>query len=300
VNFQGFGINFLDYRDLFFAHIAIEKGLSSNTLEAYRRDLSGFYNFVGENGLDLNHEAVKTYLQSISGAVASRDRQLSTLKSYFKFLINESLIDYDPTSTLHSKNRIIRLPKSLSFDQINQLIDICNNSTPAGIRDEFLLELLYGTGMRISEATSLDLDDVDTTNGWIKIRFAKGSKQRIVPIGSKLRESLDKYLIRVRADLIKANRRESALILSLRGKRITRQAAWQIIKALGEKANLESQLSPHALRHSFATHLLAGGADIRVVQELLGHSVVTTTQIYTKVNIDQVRETFLSSHPRAR
>jgi integrase/recombinase XerD len=154
--------------------------------------------------------------------------------------------------------------------------------------------------MRISEATSLDLDDVDTTNGWIKIRFAKGSKQRIVPIGSKLCESLDKYLIRVRADLIKANRRESALILSLRGKRITRQAAWQIIKALVEKANLESQLSPHALRHSFATHLLAGGADIRVVQELLGHSVVTTTQIYTKVNIDQVRETFLSSHPRAR
>jgi integrase/recombinase XerD len=290
----------LDHRDLFLAHVAIEKGLAKNTIEAYRRDLDFFYNFLQNRELVVSSETVGEFLSKHSGAKSSRDRTLSTLKSYFKFLLGEGLIDNDPTSTFHSTNREIRLPKALSLAQVNSLISFCSVETPQGIRDQLLLELLYGTGMRISEAVGLDLDDFDLTNGWIKIRFAKGSKQRIVPVGSKLKSALDSYLVRARPDFLKSNNRESALLLSLRGTRLTRQAAWQIIKKIGQNGELNIDLSPHSLRHTFATHLLAGGADIRVVQELLGHSVVTTTQIYTKVNIDQVRDTFIFAHPRAR
>lgn len=290
----------MDHRDLFLAHVAIEKGLAKNTIEAYRRDLELFFNFLLENNSTLNAETIGDFLSSHRGAKSSRDRILSTLKSYFKFLISEGLIKNDPTSSFHAQNREIRLPKALSLSQINGLISSCSVSTSQGIRDQLLLELLYGTGMRISEAVSLDLEDVDLNNGWIKIRFAKGAKQRIVPVGSKLADSLDSYLVRARPDFLKSSNRESALFLSIRGSRLTRQAAWLIIKNMGRRTNLDIELSPHSLRHTFATHLLAGGADIRVVQELLGHSVVTTTQIYTKVNIDQVRDAFILAHPRAR
>lgn len=290
----------MDHRDLFLAHISIEKGLAKNTIDAYRRDLDLFFSYLAKNDSDVSAANVGGFLSSRVGAKSSSDRILSTLKSYFKFLIDEDLIENDPTSSFHSQNREIRLPKALSLSQVNSLLSFCSTETPQGNRDHLLLELLYGTGMRISEAVGLDLDDVDLKNGWIKIRFAKGSKQRIVPVGSKLRTAIDAYLVRARPSFLKSSNRESALLLSLRGSRLTRQAAWLIIKNLGEKCNLDIDLSPHSLRHTFATHLLAGGADIRVVQELLGHSVVTTTQIYTKVNIDQIRDTFISSHPRAR
>jgi integrase/recombinase XerD len=290
----------LDYRDLFLAHIGIEKGLSKNTLTAYQSDLDHFFNYLAENPGPVSHDFILQYLNENSMANATKDRHLSTLKSYFKFLNVEGLNSEDPTSKLHTRNKVLRLPKALSHDEINKILSSISIDQSQGIRDKALIELLYGTGVRISEATQLDLEDIDLTDGWIKIRFAKGAKQRLVPIGSQLRQALERYLVRVRPEFIKENARQSALFLSMRGGRLTRQAAWMIVKKLAEDAKLAGTLSPHSLRHTFATHLLAGGADIRVVQELLGHSVVTTTQIYTKVNIDQVRDTYLSAHPRAR
>jgi integrase/recombinase XerD len=289
----------MDHRELFLSHISIEKGLAKNTLAAYRRDLDRFFTFTIENSLPHDEVTIKQYLKSLKMASASRDRHLSSIKSYFKFLVYEGFIKNDPTSNIHSNKKIERLPKALTVEQVVALIESCSLQTDVGIRNRLILELLYGTGMRISEATSLDTDDIDLTQGWIKIRFAKGAKQRLVPIGSKLTESLSAYLVRVRPALLKTDHRQSALMLSLRGSRLSRQAIWLIVKEASQQSNLQIKISPHSLRHTFATHLLAGGADIRVVQELLGHSVVTTTQIYTKVNIDQIRDAFALAHPRA-
>lgn len=289
----------MDQLELFLSHISIEKGLAKNTLAAYRRDLERFLSYTSENSLTQDEATIREYLKSLNMASASRDRHLSSLKSYFKFLIYESLIENDPTSNIHTNNKVARLPKALTSEEITALIDSTSSQTEAGIRNRAILELLYGTGMRISEATSLDAEDIDLTERWIKIRFAKGAKQRLVPIGSKLAQSLSAYLVRVRPALLKNEQRQSALLLSLRGSRLSRQAIWLIVKELSKQSGLQIQISPHSLRHTFATHLLAGGADIRVVQELLGHSVVTTTQIYTKINIDQVRDAFVSAHPRA-
>ena len=289
----------MDHLELFLSHISIEKGLAKNTLSAYRRDLERFLSYTSENSLAQDEATIREYLKSLNMVSASRDRHLSSLKSYFKFLIYESLIDNDPTSNIHTNNKIARLPKALTGEEITALIDSTSSQTEAGIRNRTILELLYGTGMRISEATSLDTEDIDLTDGWIKIRFAKGAKQRLVPIGSELAQSLSSYLVRVRPALLKNEQRQSALLLSLRGSRLSRQAIWLIVKELSKQSGLKIQISPHSLRHTFATHLLAGGADIRVVQELLGHSVVTTTQIYTKINIDQIRDAFVSAHPRA-
>jgi len=290
----------LDQRELFLSHIAIERGLSKNTIDAYQRDLDRFFNYLHNNPSTIDHEFILKYLNESAMANATKDRHLSTLKSYFKFLNVEGLIAEDPTSKLHTRNKVLRLPKALTNNEINTILDLISLDQSQGIRDKALIELLYGTGVRISEATQLDLEDIDLVDGWIKIRFAKGAKQRLVPIGSRLRLALDAYFVRARPDFVKENNRQNALFLSMRGTRLTRQAAWVIVKTLAERAKLEGALSPHSLRHTFATHLLAGGADIRVVQELLGHSVVTTTQIYTKVNIDQVRDSFFSAHPRAR
>jgi integrase/recombinase XerD len=290
----------LDQRELFLSHISIERGLSKNTIDAYQSDLAHFFNFLNENPSRIDHDFILRYLNESTMANSTKDRHLSTLKSYFKFLAIEGLIAEDPTSKLHTRNKVLRLPKSLTLDEINTILDLISLDKSQGIRDKALIELLYGTGVRISEATQLDLEDLDLVDGWIRIRFAKGAKQRLVPIGSSLRLALDTYLVRARPGFVKENQRQSALFLSTRGTRLTRQAAWVIVKTLAQRAKLDGVLSPHSLRHTFATHLLAGGADIRVVQELLGHSVVTTTQIYTKVNIDQVRDTFFSSHPRAR
>lgn len=289
----------MDNRELFFSHILIEKGLAKNTLAAYRRDLSRFLSFTTQNFLPINEENIKKYLKNLRLAPSSRARHLSTLKSYFKFLVQEGFLEIDPTSGIYLNNRAKNLPKALSHKQIMTLIQSCPGTTNSEIRNVLILELLYGTGIRISEAASLDTEDIDLSEGWIKVRFAKGAKQRLVPIGSKLAEAMMAYLVRVRPDLLKNNRRESSLLLSLRGSRLSRQAIWLVVKEMAQNSNLPISISPHSLRHTFATHLLAGGADIRVVQELLGHSVVTTTQIYTKVNIDQVRDAFALAHPRA-
>jgi len=286
--------------DIFLSHLAIERGLSKNTIFAYRSDLTSLVSFLADNSLPLDKDAIKKFLSQQTNSSSTKDRQLSCLKTFFRYLQDEGIITEDPTSGLHSKNKVFRLPKSLTNEQVNKLIVSIPTDTLINIRDRFLLELLYGTGIRISEAIAIDLDDLELAEGWIKIKYGKGAKQRVVPIGSLLEKSLKEYLVKARPEFIKNKNRQLALLVSARGSRLSRQAAWLIVKQAGIRANLPMDLSPHALRHSFATHLLAGGADIRVVQELLGHSVVTTTQIYTKVNIDQIRDTFLLSHPRAR
>lgn len=287
------------YLDIFLSHLAVERGLSRNTLSAYRADLTALFSYLDENQLEISPQALKVFLGVNKNSSATSDRQLSCFKTFFRYLSDEGVINQDPTFGLHPKNKVLRLPKSLSSTQINELIDALPKSTPANVRDLLLIELLYGTGVRISESTGIDLEDIDHENRWIKIKFGKGAKQRLVPIGSELDKILKNYLVLARPELVKNRNRISALFVSQRGARLTRQAAWLIVKRAAALANLSVELSPHTLRHTFATHLLAGGADIRVVQELLGHSAVTTTQIYTKVNIDQIRETFLLAHPRA-
>ncbi len=288
-----------NHLDIFISHLSIERGLSKNTIEAYRNDLLALDKFLKDGSRRLNAETIKTFLHESKNSISTSDRQLSCFKTFFRYLIDDGLITNDPTAGLHSRNKVMRLPKSLSHEQVTTLLSQVPRNNPSDVRNLLLLELLYGTGVRISEAIAIDLEDLDLENKWIKVRYGKGAKQRLVPIGKELATTLDKYLIQARPELLKNKARQSALLVSRRGTRITRQAAWLIIKSAGQMANLPIELTPHSLRHTFATHLLAGGADIRVVQELLGHSVVTTTQIYTKVNIDQIRDTFLIAHPRA-
>ena len=288
-----------NHLDIFISHLSIERGLSKNTIEAYRNDLLALDKFLKDGSRRLNAETIKTFLHESKNSISTSDRQLSCFKTFFRYLIDDGLITNDPTAGLHSRNKVMRLPKSLSHEQVTTLLSQVPRNNPSDVRNLLLLELLYGTGVRISEAIAIDLEDLDLENKWIKVRYGKGAKQRLVPIGKELATTLDKYLIQARPELLKNKARQSALLVSRRGTRITRQAAWLIIKSIGQMANLPIELTPHSLRHTFATHLLAGGADIRVVQELLGHSVVTTTQIYTKVNIDQIRDTFLIAHPRA-
>lgn len=285
--------------DIFLSHLSIERGLSKNTLEAYRNDLLALEKFLKDEARSLNTESIKTFLHVSKNSISTSDRQLSCFKTFFRYLIDEGLLADDPTAGLHSRNKVLRLPKSLSHEQVTALLSQVPRNNPSDVRNLLLLELLYGTGVRISEAIAIDLEDLDLENKWIKVKYGKGAKQRLVPIGKELALALDKYLIQARPELLKNKARQTALLVSRRGMRITRQAAWLIVKSAGQMANLPMELTPHSLRHTFATHLLAGGADIRVVQELLGHSVVTTTQIYTKVNIDQIRDTFLLAHPRA-
>ncbi|MGA0883483.1 MAG: tyrosine recombinase [Candidatus Nanopelagicales bacterium] len=288
-----------NHLDIFLSHLSIERGLSKNTIEAYRNDLLALDKFLNDGSRSLNAESIKIFLHESKNSISTSDRQLSCFKTFFRYLIDDGLITNDPTAGLHSRNKVMRLPKSLSHEQVTTLLSQVPRNNPSDVRNLLILELLYGTGVRISEAIAIDLEDLDLENKWIKVKYGKGAKQRLVPIGKELAATLDKYLIQARPELLKNKARQSALLVSRRGTRITRQAAWLIIKSAGQMANLPIELTPHSLRHTFATHLLAGGADIRVVQELLGHSVVTTTQIYTKVNIDQIRDTFLIAHPRA-
>ena len=288
-----------NHLDIFISHLSIERGLSKNTIEAYRNDLLALDKFLNDGSRSLNAESIKIFLHESKNSISTSDRQLSCFKTFFRYLIDDGLITNDPTAGLHSRNKVMRLPKSLSHEQVTTLLSQVPRNNPSDVRNLLILELLYGTGVRISEAIAIDLEDLDLENKWIQVKYGKGAKQRLVPIGKELAATLDKYLIQARPELLKNKPRQSALLVSRRGTRITRQAAWLIIKSAGQMANLPIELTPHSLRHTFATHLLAGGADIRVVQELLGHSVVTTTQIYTKVNIDQIRDTFLLAHPRA-
>jgi integrase/recombinase XerD len=299
-------------RSAYIDHLRIERGLSENSLTSYGRDLRYFLDFLQNRDLKLSQVSAKVlsdfevWLKDRSLAVSSINRTNSAVKSFLIYCAREYDLNL-PTGEISSHKIARKLPKALTIDEITSLIESAKSlSAATSLRDVALLELLYSTGGRVSEIIGININDlakVESDNEviqTIKLR-GKGAKERIVPIGSYALKALDNYLVRVRPALVaKSGKNESALFLNSRGGRLSRQSAWNIVLASAQASGLEGKVSPHVFRHSYATHLLDGGADIRVVQELLGHSSVTTTQIYTLVTIDKIRQSYSSAHPRAR
>lgn len=287
-------------------HLTLERGLSKNSVLAYRNDLGKYFAFLeslGKTAQSASSQDIESFNQQLLATLTatSRARVMASLRGYHKYLVMENSRSDDPTRPIRSPKLPLRLPKALTQQQVLQLIE---NSGPApdedradvlGMRNRAILELMYSTGARVSEIVNLDLDEVDDS-GLMRVR-GKGSKERLVPVGSFAKSALDAYLVRARPALA-MGAFSKALFLNQRGQRLSRQSIWEVIKKAAEGTELE--VSPHSLRHSFATHLLEGGADVRVVQELLGHASVTTTQIYTMVTIDTLREVYLAAHPRAQ
>ena len=298
----------------FLDHLTIERGLSSNSISAYRRDLAKFSDFLDKEKLDferLSEDEIisfEVWLKGLGMAVTSINRNISALKSFYKYLAQEFSTN-NPVSAVLSSKVPRRLPKALTIKEITSLIDSTKREgDPISLRDHAIIELLYGTGARVSEIVGIDINDFAQSDvegnpiTTLKLR-GKGSKERIVPLGSFAKNALDEYLVRIRPNLLsksKSARVETALFLNQRGSRLSRQSAWQMISDAADSTGLSGKVSPHVFRHSYATHLLDGGADIRVVQELLGHSSVTTTQIYTLISIDKIQQTYITAHPRAQ
>ena len=296
-------------------HMGVERGLAANTLAAYRRDLARYSRYLAAAGCrrpaDITRHHVTGYVRALSEGsdggsvlgVRSAARTVVAVRGLHKFWALEGFTPADPAREVHPPMAGKRLPKAISVDEVARILEAAGTDTATGLRDRALLEFLYSTGARISEAVGLDVDDIslaDQDAGPAIVRlFGKGSKERLVPLGSYGARALDAYLVRGRPLLAAKGKGTPALFLNARGGRISRQSAWTILKAAAEKANITRDVSPHTLRHSFATHLLEGGADVRVVQELLGHASVTTTQVYTLVTADTLREIYAAAHPRA-
>lgn len=293
--------------DVYLRHVTVERGLSVHTIAAYRRDLGGYLEWLDADGIvdtaEVTPGVIGRFITERSSAnprpaSTSLARLQSSVRGWHRFLAREGIEADDPSGRLRPPKAPQRLPKALTIDQVERLLASPPPDEPVGIRDRALLELLYATGARVSEAIGLDVDDL--AHGDVLRLIGKGSKERIVPIGSFARSAVDAYLTRVRPGLAAAGRASSRLFLGVRGAPLSRQSAWLIIRAAAAGAQITAEVSPHTLRHSFATHLLQGGADVRVVQELLGHASVATTQIYTHVSVDTLRDIYATSHPRAR
>ncbi|OCG73194.1 site-specific tyrosine recombinase XerD [Microbacterium sediminis] len=293
--------------DGYLRHITIERGLSDHTVAAYRRDLAAYGGWLAERGIADTEAVTPAIVAEFAAERASAEpppaasslaRLQSSVRGLHRFLAREGIAVDDPAQRLRPPKQARRLPKALTIDQIERLLQAPSPEDPIGIRDRALLELLYATGARVSEAIGLDVDDL--AHGDVVRLRGKGSKERIVPVGSFARQAIDAYLTRVRPDLATRGPASPRLFLGARGAPLSRQSAWLVIQSAAERAQLTAHVSPHTLRHSFATHLLQGGADVRVVQELLGHASVATTQIYTHVTVDTLRDIYATSHPRAR
>lgn len=298
-------------------HLTIERGVAANTLSSYRRDLRRYSKHLSDRGIhDLAKVAeddVSEFLVALrrgdpdSGAVGlsavSAARALIAVRGLHRFAAAEGLAELDVARAVRPPTPGRRLPKSLTIDEVLALLEGAGGESPSDgpltLRNRALLELLYSTGARISEAVGLDVDDIDTQARSVLLR-GKGGKQRLVPIGRPAVQALDAYLVRGRSELARRGRGTAAIFLNARGGRLSRQSAWQVLQDAAARAGITSGVSPHMLRHSFATHLLEGGADVRVVQELLGHASVTTTQIYTLVTVHALREVWAGAHPRAQ
>ena len=326
-------------------HVAIERGLSQNTRDAYRRDLAAYAEWLEQRGVDdlaaVEPEMLSEYVAELNGAstvqrgasgdsedpdpgdedrrraysVETINRRLSTVRGMHRFLFEEGLLPSYAGSGVRTPKKAQRLPKALSLEQVEAILAAAGGDDPVALRDRALLELLYATGARVSEVTALDVDDLlaggEGGDAWVDPQAAlgeggflrvtgKGSKQRVVPYGGYAGRALAAYLVRSRPGMVAKGKGTPALFVGPRGGRVSRQGVWLIIRAAAERAGITAEVSPHTMRHSFATHLLAGGADVRSVQELLGHASVETTQIYTQVTADTLREHYLSSHPRAK
>jgi integrase/recombinase XerD len=297
--------NFLD-------HLTVERGLAENSISAYSRDLIRFNRFLEMSSLQLADVTAQTmrdflsWLKEEELSQSSINRVLSALRTFFRYLSSEKGFP-DPLTDIEKSRQVRRLPKALTVAEIVAMIEAAYRvGEPTSLREQALLELLYGSGARVSEVVNLDLSDIhQITNDGVEVQTVKlrgkGGKDRIVPLGSFAKAALLDYLTRVRPNLAKNSTKTSAaLFLNQRGTRLSRQSAWRFVLNAAKAAGVSGKVSPHVFRHSYATHLLDGGADIRVVQELLGHASVTTTQIYTLITIDKVRETYSLAHPRAR
>jgi integrase/recombinase XerD len=295
----------------FLDHLTVERGLATNTVLAYRRDLSRYAAFLRERGTSslakVDERTVSAFVASLAGSVHGDDRPyrtssvvraLSSIRSLHRFLMANGVTTSDPTEGVHRPKLPRSLPRPLSVEDVEKLLAATADRSPAQLRDRAALETMYGAGLRISELVNLDVDDLDLEEGSVRA-FGKGSKERVVPLGRPAREALTRYLRSGRPALAgRASR--AALFLNRRGGRLTRQGCAKLLRANVQRAGIRKRVTPHTLRHSFATHLLEGGADVRVVQELLGHASVQTTQIYTLVTREHLREVYLSAHPRAR
>lgn len=298
--------------------LAIERGLSAHTVAAYRRDLAGYVAVLEARGVDdaaaISADDVAAYRAALADrglAASSVARHLSAAKALHRWLVEERIAAEDVARDQRPPKQAMRLPKALSVAQVTAMLERAGGDDPQGLRDRALLELLYATGARISELVALDVDDVPSAADLADVDEAgagapglvrvtgKGAKQRLVPVGSYARAALDAWLVRGRPAIAAKGRGGPALLLGARGGRLSRQAAWDVVQRVAEAAGVP-KVSPHSFRHSFATHLLEGGADVRVVQELLGHASVATTQIYTHVTADTLRDMYTSAHPRAR
>jgi integrase/recombinase XerD len=295
----------------FLRHLAVELGRSAHTISAYRRDLAGYAEFLAAAGIgdvagvarvDVEAFARSLRLREPPLSPASSARVLSAVRGLHRFAVEEGVATGDPSTDVRPPKAARRLPKAITIEQVEALLAGTAGDEPLRLRDRALLELLYATGARVSEAVDLDVDDATMALELGLLRVTgKGNKQRIVPLGSYARDALDAYLVRGRPALAEGRRGTPALFLGVRGARLSRQHVWLVIRETAERAGVSAEhLSPHTLRHSFATHLLQGGADVRVVQELLGHASVATTQIYTKVTADALRDAYVLAHPRAR
>jgi integrase/recombinase XerD len=302
------GTRVADGVEAFLAHLAVERGSSANTLRSYTTDLGRYVAHLHGRGIDdlgaVAESDVTDFVVALrSGeaplAASSAARALAAVRGLHRFAARDGLVPVDVARAVAPPTLPRRLPKALTIDQVEQLLAGCVGDGPTGLRDRALLELLYSTGARISEAVGLDLDDLDTASRTVLLH-GKGGKQRIVPVGRPALAAVDAYLVRARPGLAAKGRGTPALLLNARGARLSRQSAWHALRTAADVAGLDpTAVSPHTLRHCFATHLLGGGADVRVVQELLGHASVTTTQIYTHVTVDALREVYATAHPRA-
>ncbi len=280
----------------FLDFIHVERGYSDNTVRAYRRDLEQFFR---SSGGDLSREKIMRYVESLyhdGFSVASAERKLACLKSFFHYAVGEGWLQLDPTSDISLPKKSKRLPKALSFSETDRLLASTQGKDPLDMRDAALLELLYATGLRASEIVSLNINDINLSVSFVRC-LGKGSKERIVPVGEAAMAAMREYLEKARPALPQKD--AQALFLDKNGRRLGRQGLWYIIKKYARKTGIKAKTSPHTFRHSFATHLLEKGADLRSVQEMLGHSDISTTQIYTSVSRERLKKMYNKAHPRA-
>jgi len=293
----------------FLGHLELERGLSRNTLEAYRSDLQQFADFLERRELDPLEVTTVDLMDFISGlatggegraaaAPATLQRKIACLRSFYRHLRREQILEHDPAAELRAPRSRARLPKVLSRDEVARLLEQPSGTSPAALRDRALLETMYACGLRASEATGLELSELDLEGGILRAR-GKGSKERIVPIGGKAIEALRAYVKHGRPRLV-GIRPEPRVFVNLRGGSLSRQGLYKIVRGHARSAGLERRMSPHTLRHTFATHLLAGGCDLRSLQEMLGHADLGTTQMYTHLSTERLRDVYFEAHPRAQ
>ncbi|WP_079509626.1 site-specific tyrosine recombinase XerD [Mesobacillus jeotgali] len=295
-----------DRLDDFIHFLVVEKGLSKNTIVSYKRDLNSYINYLKnvEKLKDLNEVQrpqivhFLKFLKDTGKSSKTLARHIASIRAFHHFLLREKAVDHDPTVHIESPQHERSLPKVLSMEEVETLLDSPKLTDPFGYRDKAMLEMMYATGIRVSELIGLKLSDVHLTMGFVRC-MGKGSKERIIPIGKTASDAIEQYLEKGRPKLASKKHRDDSLFLNHHGKGLTRQGFWKILKRLASDSGIEKELTPHTLRHSFATHLLENGADLRAVQEMLGHADISTTQIYTHVSKTRLKDVYTKFHPRA-